>query len=137
MNSKENFLSPEGFKELHAYLKKDKSSEVVKAEEIQNYLSKNHKFSKGKITGIIKRAEEKGMIENIGWGIYEFNNSYIKEERDGKVSVIKEINNEVSTAISKIETIVGKNFSILEDNEIIEIKNKIKALQEIIEIKSN
>lgn len=129
--NKESLLSPEGFKELYKYLKQKESGELVKVEDIQKHLGEEYDFTTGKITGIIKRAVEKGMITNVKWGTYKLNDYYITGETDDKVSVISEINNEINIAINKIETIIGKNFSSLEDEEIIDIKNKIKALKKL------
>ncbi|MFD3158866.1 hypothetical protein ACFIJ5_18820 (plasmid) [Haloimpatiens sp. FM7330] len=133
MNDMEKLLSPEGFNELYQYLKKTKSDEKPKtASDIQKSLKGDYKFSSGKITGIIKRAEEKGMIKKVKRGMYMLNTSYINKEKSDKINVITEINSEISIAIEKIQNIVAKEMSSIDSDTFVIIKNKIDKLQEII-----
>lgn len=121
-----DLLKPEGFKELYSYLKEVGLDEEVKVKDIQDTLSERHDFTKGKITGIISRAETNGLIKNIGWGIYKFNNT------NNKTNIINEVNIEIEVAIDKIERIIGKNFSNLETDNIIKLKKKIEILKKAI-----
>lgn len=129
MDNMKEILSPEGFKELYEYLNKENGE--VKAEDIQEHLKENHQFSSGKITGIIKRAVDKKLIEKVKRGTYKLNDAYVHKANGSEENVMIEINNEISKTVDKIQEIIAKKFTIIDTNTFVEIKDKIKKLTEI------
>ncbi|MBN1050440.1 hypothetical protein [Clostridium botulinum] len=122
---------PEGFKELQAYLESRKG-EKVKAEEIQKNLQLTYGFTSGKVTGILKRAEEQKFVVKVSRGMYMLNTGETNIEESFKpVDIYKLVNNEIVNCIGKIQSIIGDNFSTLNTSDVEKLQKKIRKLKEI------
>ncbi|SHO54079.1 hypothetical protein [Anaerocolumna xylanovorans] len=130
-NKRNNSLSPEGFKELVEYFSHQKSGYAAKASEIQTYLQDTYKFTSGKVTGIIKRANERKIIVKTGRGEYKLSLNDGEIESMVANDVINRVSDEIKNAIKKIETIVAQEIRSIEPNDIVRIQKVIKLLDQI------
>lgn len=124
----DNKLLPEGFEELFQYIKNISTTKnTVTTKEIQDSLAK-HKFTSGKITGIIHRAENLKYLNKIKRGVYSFNLGLITEESDsGKVTSL--VSKEIRNTIDHIKDILVENITSTGQKEIEKIKEKIHILE--------
>lgn len=125
-------IKPEGFKELIDYLSKCED-QSAKASEIQESLRKEHGFTSGKITGIIKRAEDQRVIVKLNRGYYKLNlNAPSYTADDNKVSSV--IDKAITEAINTIQNMAGQNITNLSPDDLKKIQTSISQLNEIIKI---
>ena len=125
----EEMLRPEGFAQLYEYLK-EKNGAEVKAEEIQRDLHSKYNYTSGKITGIIRRAENQNIVTKTGRGIYKLN-EYLMGGDTKSNGIIDEIDNEISLAKDRISSIIAKKINQLSSKEFEIIKQKIDTLDKI------
>lgn len=147
------FLLPVGFKELIEYLDTQKSK-VVQSKDIQQELAKKYRFSSGKVAGTIKRAEEKGLLSKMGYGVYQYNAEKTKDYRISSLSqkdvvaskaisntvdsvekkeqtVLVKINEEIMETVKRINAIPASEMTSLSIEDFKKVKEKISALEKI------
>lgn len=143
-------LLPIGFKELIDCL--GEQSTMVQAKEIQKELSSKFKFSSGKVAGTIKRAEEKGLLSRLGYGVYQYNAEKLKEyhihstiapkatanskatpvPKEPKTqSTLDKINAEILNTVKKCNEIIALDTASLSVEAFKQAKEKINALEEL------
>lgn len=123
-------LLPEGFKELFEYLKSISSvKNIVLAKEIQESLAE-HGFTSGKITGIIRRAEDHGYLSKVRRGVYSFDINLFDEEC-GKNEVMSLVCREIKSTVDNIKKIMGDNISNMSSEEFGKIKEKLDILERL------
>lgn len=141
MNDVNDYLLPEGFKEFMEFMD-SKNSKVFKAKDIQKGLSYQYKFSSGKISGIINRAEERSLITRIGRGVYQYNGldgEKIKLSSSKKTlpastydsSLKDRINEEILQTVKRINEILAQEISNLSTEEFENVKSIINKLNEL------
>lgn len=128
----DNKLLPEGFKELFQYIQNISTTKnTVTTKEIQDSLAK-HKFTSGKITGIIHRAENLKYLNKIKRGVYSFNLDLITEESDSD-KVMSLVSKEIRNTIDNIKKILVENITSTSQKEIEKIKENIHLLEKLSE----
>jgi DNA-binding MarR family transcriptional regulator len=117
---------PEGFAELLEYLNEHPEREY-KAYDIQAAMQARYRFTSGKITGIINRAVERGVIDRISRSIYK-----LRSINTGAVSnVVTLCRNELQACISKIEATVAQRLTEMTDSELRDIRSLLRKLKEL------
>lgn len=107
VNSSDAAFRPAGFNELRAMF--DWADEVVmKYADIRDYMTENHMFSEGQISGLIQRACKKGLLKQIDRGVYYYNIRYPEPISDDDIGDIGTVNWDVS---EKVKTILHNALS--------------------------
>lgn len=123
---------PEGFEELKDFMLKNQSSNGLKAQDIQNGLAKLYGFTSGKITGIIYRACEQGVIVKTSRGVYKL--PEVGENKIQNAETIQEkINKAIDGCIEQITSIFNGKIEELSVEDFKLIKEKIESLRNIKE----
>lgn len=125
-------LSPEGFNELFEYFRELPPNQNVEVKEIQTALHNKYNFSSGKVTGIIKRATEKDMLEQVQRGIYKFNENFMAASSSH--SLITSTNALISAVIKDINALSGEKFNEMTEIDFQKVKKKIEKLNEALSL---
>jgi len=117
---------PEGFTELNDYLRSIEGTSVTTA-QIQYGLNAKHGFTSGKITGIIKRAEDRKLLTRIRRSTYSF-------DLYGADDVLDLADLEITATISNIEKIMSAHISSMSTAEFEKMKKKIDLIKQALQI---
>lgn len=117
---------PEGFTELIAYLSAQ-PERTYKAAEIQAALQETYSFTSGKVTGIINRATERGVIVKVARSMYKLREAGSPAGQN----VLPLCKNEIQASISKIETTVAQKLTESTDEELREVRSILRKLKEL------